>query len=201
MKILDYIKQEKIYGIIREDNPEIAYEIARAYIEGGIKFIELNCPLEVTSKISKIENIVAAQGGVVTTAQAHLALKYGAQIISSPIFQTNLVRFSTCYKTFLIPSVTTPNEAYSAWRARMPLVKIYPVAEMGGVEYIRDMVKPMPFLNLLPCGFVKLDEIKGYLHAGAVAVGIGRELNENKNYSEIVSTVGEVIKMVKDNNI
>ena len=196
MKIIDYIKQEKIYGIIREDDPEAAYEIARAYLEGGIKFIELNCPIEVTQKVCALKDAVVAQGGIITTSQAHLALEYGAKIISSPIFQTNLVRFSTCYKAFLIPSVTTPNEAYSTWRSRMPLIKIYPVAEMGGVEYIKDLVKPMPFLNLLPCGFVKLDEIQGYLKAGAVAVGVGRELNENKSYNEIVKTTKEVIKMI-----
>ncbi len=199
MKIIDYIKQEKIYGIIREDDPEAAYEIARAYLEGGIKFIELNCPFEATKKISALKDAVIVQGGIITTAQAHLALECGAIIISSPIFQTSLARFSTCYKVFLIPSVTTPNEAYNAWRARMPLIKIYPVAEMGGVEYIKDLMKPMPFLNLLPCGFVKLDEIQGYLKAGAAAVGVGRELNENKKYDEIVKTAKEVVEMVRKN--
>lgn len=197
MNILEGIKQEKIYGIIREDDPEYSIEIAKAYIEGGIRFIELNSPIEALKEVSKLDKAIVAQGGIITTSQAHNALKYGAKIISSPIFQTNLVRFATCYKTFLIPSVTTPNEAYSAWRARMPLIKIYPVAEMGGVEYIQDMVKPMPFLNLLPCGFVKLDEIKGYLKAGAIAVGVGRELYNKNSYKEIVKTVAEVVEMVR----
>ena len=109
----------------------------------------------------------------------------------------NLVRFASCYKAFLIPSVTTPNEAYNAWRSRMPLIKIYPVAEMGGVEYIHEMVKPMPFLNLLPCGFVKIEEIQGYLKAGAVAVGVGREFYKKDNYNEIVKTVRDVMEMVR----
>ena len=69
----------------------------------------------------------------------------------------------------------------------MPLIKIYPVAEMGGVEYIQDLIKPMPFLNLLPCGFVKLNQIKSYLHVGAVAVGIGRELKNKNNYKDRVN--------------
>ncbi len=197
MNIFDIIKEEKIYGIIREDDPELSFEIAQAYIEGGIKLIEINSPLEVTKKISKIKNTIIAQGGVITTTQAHKALEAGANIISSPIFQTNLVRFASCYKAFLIPSVTTSNEAYSAWRARMPLIKIYPVSEMGGVGYIQDMVKPMPFLNLLPCGFVKIEEINNYIKAGAIAVGVGRELYGSKNYNEIVKTAKEIKKMVK----
>ena len=197
MNIIEEIKKEKIYGIIREDDPELSIEIAKAYIEGGIKFIELNSPLEATKKISSNNNIIIAQGGIITTAQAHAAIEAGANIISSPIFQTHLVRFASCYKVFLIPSVTTSNEAYNAWRARMPLIKIYPVSEMGGAGYIKDLIKPMPFLNLLPCGFVKLDEIKNYIKAGAAAVGIGRELYGSKNYNEIVKTVKEVIKNIK----
>ncbi len=196
MKLLEYIKKEKIYGIIREDNPEYSYEIARAYIEGGIKFIELNSPLEVTKKL-KDKNVVIAQGGIITTTQAHNALEAGASIIASPIFQNSLVRFASGYKAFLIPSVTTPNEAYAAWRARMSLIKIYPVAEMGGIQYMQDLVKPMPFLNLLPCGFVKLEEIKGYLESGAIAVGIGRALYDKNDYKEIVKTAKEVVEMVR----
>ena len=197
MKLLDKIKNSKIYGIIRNDNPDYAIEIAHAYIEGGIKLLEINAPSRAIQEISKTDDVIVAQGGIITTSQAHAALKNGAKIISSPIFQTNLVRFSSCYKTFLIPSVTTPNEAYSAWAARIPLTKIYPVSEMGGVEYIRDLIKPMPFLNLLPCGFVKLDEVEKYLNLGVCAVGLGRELYAKNDYKEIVKTAREVIKMVR----
>ncbi|MBQ2984513.1 MAG: hypothetical protein IJD57_06945 [Candidatus Gastranaerophilales bacterium] len=198
MKIIDKIVEEKIYGIIREDDEKRAFELACAYIEGGIKVIELNSSYGATKKIvDKFDDVIISQGGIITTSQAHQALEAGAKIISSPIFQTNLVRFATCYKTFLIPSTTTPNEAYNAWRARMPLIKIYPVAEMGGVDYIKDMVKPMPFLNLMPCGYVKLEDINEYLKVGAKAVGVGRELYDKNSYKEIVSTVKEVVKMVK----
>ena len=198
MKIIDKITQEKIYGIIREDDSNKAYELANAYIDGGIKVLELNCPIDVAKKISdKKSDVIICQGGIITTQQAHDAIANGAQVISSPIFQTNLIRFASCYSAFLIPSVTTPNEAYNAWRARMPLIKIYPVAEMGGVEYIREMVKPMPFLNLLPCGFVKISEITAYIQAGAKAVGIGRELYAKENYEDIVKTAKEITKMIK----
>ena len=197
MNFLKEIKNEKIYGIIREDNPEFAYELALAYAKGGIKFIELNAPIEVTRKVAQLDNVIVSQGGIITTNQAHQAINAGAKIISSPIFQGNLVRFASCYKTFLIPSTTTPNEAYKAWQARTPLIKVYPVAEMGGVDYIKDMIKPMPFLNLMPCGYVKLTEIKDYLQAGAIAVGVGRELYDKNNFDEIVKTVKEVKKMIE----
>ena len=42
MKLIDIIKEQKIYGIIREDNAKVALERISAYIEGGIKLIEIN---------------------------------------------------------------------------------------------------------------------------------------------------------------
>jgi len=196
MKIIDIIKEAKIYGIIREDNPERAYEIAKAYIEGGIKLIEFNCPTEVLAKFKDEKNILISQGGIITTAQAENAVQKGADMISSPIFQANLIRYATCHDVFLLPSVTTANEAYSTWKSRIGLTKIYPVTELGGVEYIKDLVRPMPFLSLMPCGFVKIEDIKAYLNAGAAAVAIGREFYKKENYKEIVDTVKEALKQI-----
>ena len=197
MKSIEIFKQEKIYGIIREDNIDKAFEIAKAYKEGGIKLIELNAPFEATAKVSEIEDIKLVQGGVITTAQAEMALKLGADMISSPIFQSNLVHMAYYSNTIFIPSVTTPNEAYATWKARISLTKIYPVHQLGGAEYIRELTKPMPFLNLLPCGSVKIDEIIDYLKAGSICVGIGRQLYNN-SYGDIVKTAKEVVKMVKN---
>ena len=44
---------------------------------------------------------------------------------------------------------------------------------------------------------VKINEIEGYLHAGAKAVGIGRELYAKKDYREIIETAKNVVEMVR----
>ena len=59
MKIIDKIVEEKIYGIIREDDEKRAFELACAYIEGGIKVIELNSSYGATKKIvDKFDDVV-----------------------------------------------------------------------------------------------------------------------------------------------
>ena len=55
MKLIDKIRNAKIYGIIRDDDPKHAYEIAKAYYEGGIRVIELNAPIEATKEVCKLE--------------------------------------------------------------------------------------------------------------------------------------------------
>ena len=129
--------------------------------------------------------------------QAQTAIDCGAKIISSPIFQTNLVKISKDRQLPLIAGTSTANEAYAAWKARIPLVKIYPVTALGGVEYIENLLRPMPFLNVIPQGDVKLEEVNKYIKAGAIAVGVGRHLTLADSYSEITKRAQSLRESLK----
>ena len=129
--------------------------------------------------------------------QAEAAILSGAKILSSPIFSMNLVKISKDKEIPFIAGTSTANEAYNAWKARIPLIKIYPITAMGGAMYIEDLLRPMPFLKVLPLGNVKLDEIHTYLEAGASVVGIGRDFYDGFSLSEITSRAKRVIKELK----
>ena len=190
---INEIFKSKIYGIIREDNPDKAFEIANAYAEGGIKVIEINSCIETIKKVSQISGVYVAQGGIITSQQAHQGIEAGAKLLVSPILQMGLTKVSSSSKIPLILSATTPNEAYSAWKVRVPIIKIFPIKDLGGATYIEDLLRPMKFLNVMPCGSVKTEHIKPLLNAGACAVGMGRGLYLNKSYEEIVASVKEAV--------
>ncbi len=187
----------KIYGVIREDNVERAVEIANAYIEAGIKSIELNSPVDAIKEVAKNQNITVTAGGIITGIQATKALEAGAKVLVSPILQMGLVKSCSWYKIPLILTATTPNEAYTAWKARIPLIKIYPIKDLGGVTYIEDMLRQMKFLNVMPSGSVSVNDIKDYLSHGASAVALGRELYKDKTYNEIVESAKTAIEASK----
>ena len=63
--------------------------------------------------------------------------------------------------------------------------------------YIEDLLRPMPFLNVMPLGNVKVDEIQSYINAGASVVGIGRDLYDGLSLSEITNRAKKVIKELK----
>ena len=191
------ILSSRIYGIIREDNPDIALHVAQAYLEGGIKVIEINSTIEAIEKVAALKGVYVAQGGIITSAQAHKGILAGAKLLVSPILQMGLAKVSYSSKVPLIMSATTPNEAYSAWKARVPIIKIFPVKDLGGATYIEDLLRPMSFLNVMPCGSVQIENIKELLEAGACAVGMGRSLYLNKKYDENVSSVKEAVKQAK----
>ncbi len=191
------IFKSRIYGIIREDDPNKALEIANAYLEGGIKVVEINSNIETLKEVSKIKSIYIAQGGIITSEQAHEGINIGVKLLVSPILQMGLTKVSSSSKIPLILSATTPNEAYSAWKVRVPIIKIFPIKDLGGATYIEDLLRPMKFLNVMPCGSVKIEHIKPLLNAGACAVGMGRSLYLNQSYDGIVNSAKEAVAQAR----
>ena len=101
--LMEILGKEKIYPIIRSKNEQEVIDTAKALVDGGIKIIEINVESpEVYSaikEVSKFANVCA--GGIITSLQAQTALNCGAQILSSPIFQMNLVKKTKKRKTNL----------------------------------------------------------------------------------------------------
>lgn len=198
--LIKKISKEKIYPIIRCQDAQSAIDMANALIEGGIKALEIN--VENASLYEAIHEVsrsaVVAAGGIITAQQADKAVDAGAEIISSPIFQMNMVKISKDKEIPLIACTSTANEAYNAWKTRVPLIKIFPAKALGGVLYVEDLLRPMPFLNIMPSGNILLEEVPDYIKAGAVAVGVGRDFYENSTHAEITKKAKLIIQKLKD---
>ena len=202
MNAVQKILEEKVHAVIRVADPERVIEIATAVNKAGINTVEIIIQnseiIDVIHYLNSTANLTIMAGGIITQRQAQTAINAGASVIVSPIFQMNLVRLCQTNKLPLIMSATTPNEAYQAWKARTPLIKIYPTTPMGGAMYIEDMLRPMPFLNVIATGSIKIDDVVDYLNAGAKAVGIGRNLYQNANAEEIEFRARRLMQLVND---
>ena len=198
--LIKLLAEEKILPIIRKTDVKDIIGTAKALADGGIKIVEITLQTtEIYGAIAEIsKEMTVCAGGVITSLQAISAQGVGAEILASPIFQMNLVKISKDRHIPLIAGASTPNEAYNAWKARVPLIKLYPVTALGGAMYVEDLLRPMPFLNVLPQGNVKLSEVRDYIKAGAVAVGVGRDFFEGYSYSEITKRAKSVLSELKD---
>ena len=197
--VMELIAEEKIYPIVRSKDAQKAIDIAHALIDGGIKVMEIvvENPSLFTAIDEISKNTVVCAGGIITQQQAEQAISSGAKLFSSPVYQMNIVKISKNRKMPFIAGASTPNEAYEAWQSRVPLIKIFPVTALGGVQYIEDMLRPMPFLNIMPMGHIKLSEVPAYLKAGAKAVGVGRDFYQDMSYDEITQKAKNVLSIIK----
>ena len=197
---INTIAKDRIYPIIRCNDAEEVVEIAKALVDGGIRVLEINVEnpsiYNAIKEVSQYATVCA--GGIITSTQADYAFKNGAKLFASPIFQMNLVKISKNLRIPFIAGTTTANEAYSAWKSRIPLIKLFPAEAMGGPSYIENILRQMPFLNLMPMGNIKLAEVVSYLNAGAVAVGVGRDFYQGFTPREITSRTKEILNEVRD---
>lgn len=189
MNPIEAIFKNKIVAVIRSEQPSEAVEKAKAMIKGGIKTFEITVEkgvlLPALRELRDCEDVTVMAGGIITSMRAQEAICCGAQAIISPVFQGSLMKFCLSNGVPHIATVSTPNEAYNAWKARIPIIKIFPAKSMGQVEYIEDVLRPMPFLKLMPSGGITIEDFSAYLEAGAIAVGLGRTLYKDATLAEI----------------
>ena len=194
--LIKIMKEQKIFPVLRGKDKVKMVETVRALAKAGIKIVEINIDApEIFEAIEEISNeIIVCAGGIITSFQADVAIQVGAKVFSSPIFQTNLLKISKSRKIPYIAGTSTANEAYDAWKSRIPLIKLYPITAMGGTMYLEDILRPMPFLNIMPAGNIKLSQVKDYIKAGATAVAVGRDIYDGFTPEEITQRVYSVLK-------
>lgn len=203
MNVIKKIFDNKVYAVLRTVNYNETIEKTEALIKGGIEVIEINLNNEEICKAiefltEKYPDVCISAGGIITEKQAQIAVKSGAKMISSPIFQINLAKFSQSYNIPVMTSAATINEAYLAWKARIPIIKLYPAQHIGGAELVEDILRPMPFLNLMPAGSINIDNFLSYLNAGAKAVAMGRSLYKDATPAEITEKALKITNLIKE---
>jgi len=84
------------------------------------------------------------------------------------------------------------------------VVKIFPGMQVGGPEFVKSVLGPMPWTSIMPTGGVSPDEenLKAWFSAGATCVGMGSQLFPkdvlaNKNYSYITEKCAETLAIIK----
>ena len=102
----------------------------------------------------------------------------------------------------IVAGAMTPTEMLTVWEAGADLVKVFPVSNIGGPDFIKSVLAPLPQLRLVPTGGVNADNVAQYLKSGAVAVGVGgnlvnREAVVNGDWDSITAEGRRLIATVR----
>ena len=167
MTLIKRIEKYKLMVAVRTDTPEKAYEAASACIKGGVRFVEITFTVpeadEVIKKLSKDKRAAIGAGTVLSIRDAKKALKAGARYIVSPNFDEKVVRFTKKQGAVSIPGACTPTEIYNAHRAGGDIIKLFPFVQMGGLDFLKEIRGPLPFIRYMLAGGLNLDNIPKYL--------------------------------------
>ncbi|MFI9455697.1 bifunctional 4-hydroxy-2-oxoglutarate aldolase/2-dehydro-3-deoxy-phosphogluconate aldolase [Amycolatopsis sp. NPDC052450] len=98
----------------------------------------------------------------------------------------------------VICGALTPTEIDQAWRLGAAAVKVFPIAAVGGIAYLRAIRAPMPDIPLVPTGGVHLADVGKYLDAGSIAVAaatplLGDALTSSGSLTDLATRASEFV--------
>jgi len=170
-----------IIPAVRASNDEDALFAAEAVSRGGLPIVELTMTVPnatdlIAHLVKKHPRTVVGAGTVLDLETARACLAAGAKFITSPGLDLEIVEFAVKAGVVVMPGVLTPTEIIAAVKAGADFVKIFPCAQVGGVDYLHALKAPFPHVSFIAAGGVNQQTAGKYLAAGASAVGIGADL-------------------------
>lgn len=197
---------QRIMPAVSFENAGQALKVAEAIKDGGLNVMEV--PLRTTEAFTaikrireKIPDMYIGAGTILNVAQLKQAKESGAYFGLAPGFNPAIVKAAAEMDFPFIPGVMTPSEIEMAIAHSCLTLKLFPVAQLGGVSMLKALLSPYKHtgVNFIPMGGVSLQNMRGYLEQkNVLAVGgswiADKKLIASEDYKTIKTNTIEAIK-------
>ncbi|WP_020618691.1 bifunctional 4-hydroxy-2-oxoglutarate aldolase/2-dehydro-3-deoxy-phosphogluconate aldolase [Paenibacillus daejeonensis] len=177
----ELLMQHKIVAIFRNIDEQAAEAAAQSLIDGGIRLMEVTMNTKGATGLIHSwrgafgEKAAIGAGTVLDVEMAKEAIAAGAQFLISPNLDEAVISYGAERDVPVWPGVMTPTEIVKAWKAGAEAVKVFPMASLG-LGYLKEIRAPLNHIPMIATGGVDLDNIRAFIEAGAVGVGMGSKL-------------------------
>ncbi|GGA32353.1 bifunctional 2-keto-4-hydroxyglutarate aldolase/2-keto-3-deoxy-6-phosphogluconate aldolase [Psychrobacillus lasiicapitis] len=179
-EILNQLTESTVVAVIRGESAEEAVQLTKAAVDGGIRAIELTYTTPQVQKVfEELHNADALLGAgtVLDPETARHAILYGAKFVVSPHFNAEVATVCNRYGIPYLPGCMTIREMVLALEAGCDILKLFP-ANNFSPSFIKSVKGPLPHVQIMPTGGINAGNMKEWIDAGAVAVGVGSDLNK-----------------------
>lgn len=213
MAVLAALMDQGVIPVFYHKDPEICIKVIEACSAGGAKCIEFtnrgdyaaHTFLEVARHFDKHDpSVIMGVGSIVDAPTAGIYIANGAKFVVGPILNADVARVCNRRKIAYSPGCGSASEISYAEELGCEIVKVFPGTQVGGPEFVKAILGPMPWTRIMPTGGVDPDEasVKAWFGAGIVAAGMGsklitKELLEAGDYKGIENKVRETVALIK----
>lgn len=211
--VLGAIMEQGVVPVFYDPDLDVCKQIIQACCRAGAKCIEFTHRGDFASNLFHAlardirqadPTIMLGVGSIVDAPTAAIYIAQGAQFIVSPLLNPDIAQL--CHRQGLahIPGCATVTEIGAAQALGCEIIKLFPGSCVGGPDFVKSVMGPMPWTRLMPTGGVDPTEksLREWYSAGIVACGMGsklitREQLASKDYKSIEQNVYQVIGLVK----
>ncbi len=202
---LRQVLQQKILPAVTFSSVDDALPVTEAILEGGLRVMEVPFRTPVaTAAIMLIRKtfpeMCIGAGTLLTAAQISEAINAGAQFGLAPGFNPHVCQAASQQMFPFIPGVMTPSEIELSAEIGFSILKLFPAAQVGGMDFLKAIQAPYAHLDLhfLPMGGVSLDNMGAYLSLkNVIAIGgswlASQELVSVKAFKQITENIKEAL--------
>ena len=171
-------------AILRAGSARYLVPAAETLVDEGFRCLEF--PLTTPGALEALsaarqrldETALVGAGTVLSAQQAQAAIDAGAQLLVGPTLAPEVMAVGIQAGVAVLPGAFTPTEIMMARTSGARLIKLFPTATLGP-GYLAALRQPLPDIRIVPTGGVSLDNARGWLDAGAAALGLGSPLTAN----------------------
>lgn len=170
-------------------NPDIdkAQKIVEACADGGARVIEFTNRGDLAYRVfadlaghvaAKRTEVILGVGSVLDAPTASLYINSGADFVVGPILNSEVARLCNRRKIPYSPGCGSVTEISQAEELGVEIVKIFPGGQVGGPDFVKAVLGPMPWTRIMPTGGVAptKESIHAWITAGSTCLGIGSKL-------------------------
>src|SRR5215510_3945871 len=213
MTVLAAMMEQGVIPVFYHPDVEVCQKVIQACANGGAKCIEFtnrgdfasHVFFEVTRHFDKADpSVIMGVGSIVDAPTAGIYIANGAKFIVGPILNADVAKVCNRRCIPYSPGCGSASEISEAHELGCEIVKVFPGSSVGGPEFVKNVMGPMPWTRIMPTGGVEPTEesLRKWFGAGIVACGIGsnlitKELLAKADYAGIEARVRDCVKLIK----
>jgi 2-dehydro-3-deoxyphosphogluconate aldolase / (4S)-4-hydroxy-2-oxoglutarate aldolase len=191
IQVLEAMKSTGMVPVFYNKDIEIVKNVLKACYNGGVRAFEFtnrgDFAHEVFAELSKFvakecPEMVLGVGSIVEPATAALYMQMGANFVVGPLFNPEVAKVCNRRLVPYTPGCGSVSEIGSAQECGCDLTKVFPAGNVGGPSFVKNIIAPLPWTNVMVTGGVSPDEenLTNWIKAGVFCVGMGSKLFPNE---------------------
>lgn len=206
-QVFDNINASRLLPLFNMPDVQVCEAVIDQCYAAGIRVFELtnrdNRAMDTFRILSsqrtfRWPGMALGAGTVLDAVTATRFMELGADFIVAPDLNPEVGEICIELGVPWIPGCLSPTEISMAYRMGAAMVKLFPAGTVGP-SYIRHIHGPMPFAKIIVTGGVSTDgdSLRGWLDAGAAAIGLGSSLfSAERMRSGDLTGIGEDLKKI-----
>ena len=164
MNVMNAMYAQSVIPVFYHPDVELCTNVIQACANGGAKCVEFtnrgefaaHVFYEVTKHFAKTDpSVIMGVGSIVDAPTAALFIANGARFVVGPLLNAEVAKLCNRRGIPYSPGCGSATEIGEAQELGCEIIKVFPGSSVGGPDFVKSVMGPMPWTRIMPTGGVE----------------------------------------------